>query len=39
LEPRVVVVKFYAPELGLVSERVRSGGAERLELVQVMTPA
>jgi hypothetical protein len=39
LEPRVVVVKFYAPELGLVSERVRSGGAERLELVQVTTPA
>ena len=39
LEPRVVVVKFYAPGLGLVRERVLAGGAERLELVQVTTPA
>lgn len=39
LEPRVVVVKFYAPGLGLVFERVLSGGAERLELVQVTSPA
>ncbi len=39
LEPRVVVVKFYAPGLGLVFERVLSGGAERLELVQVTPPA
>lgn len=39
LEPRVVVAKFYAPGLGLVFERVLSGGAERLELVQVTTPA
>lgn len=35
LEPGVVVVKFYAPGIGIVRERVVAGGVERLELVQV----
>lgn len=35
LEPGVVVVKFYAPDLGLVRERALAGETERLELVSV----
>jgi hypothetical protein len=37
LEPGVLGVKFYAPGLGIVRERVLAGGAERLELVSVTT--
>ena len=33
LEPQVMVLKFYAPGLGLVSERDIAGSVERLELV------
>ena len=33
IEPRVVVMKQFAPGLGIVRERVVAGGAERLELV------
>lgn len=39
LEPGVVGVKSYAPGLGIVRERVLAGGAERLELVSVTSPA
>jgi hypothetical protein len=35
LEPNVVSVKFYAPHLGIVSERDVAGGTENLELVNV----
>lgn len=33
LEPQVVVQKFFAPDLGLVYERVVAGGVESLQLV------
>ena len=35
LEPGVVVLKQFAPGLGIVRERVVAGGVERLELVEV----
>jgi hypothetical protein len=35
LEPRVVVMKQYAPGIGLVRERIVAGGVERLELLSV----
>jgi hypothetical protein len=35
LEPRVVTMKQYAPDIGLVRERIVAGGVERLELIDV----
>jgi len=35
LEPNVVSVKFYAPHLGIISERDVAGGTENLKLVHV----
>jgi hypothetical protein len=35
LEPRVVVEKFYAPGVGLISEHALSGGTENVELLDV----
>jgi hypothetical protein len=37
LEPHVVVIKQYGPDLGIVRERIVAGGSERLELVAITT--
>lgn len=38
LEPRIVVTKTYAPDVGLLSERALSGGKENVELIEVSHP-
>jgi hypothetical protein len=38
LESNVISVKFYAPGLGIVTERDLRGGSEHLELARVTTP-
>ena len=38
LEPRIVVEKFYAPGIGLLSETALSGGKENVELLEITPP-
>ena len=38
LEPRIVVEKFYAPGIGLLSETALSGGKENIELLEITKP-
>ncbi|HJR45790.1 MAG TPA: hypothetical protein VJ927_09315 [Actinomycetota bacterium] len=38
LEPRIVVEKFYAPGVGLLSETALSGGKENVELLEITKP-
>ena len=38
LEPRIIVEKFYAPDVGLVAERALSGGTEVVELLSIDGP-
>jgi hypothetical protein len=38
LEPKIVVEKFYAPGVGLITEHALSGGKENVQLVDVVKP-
>jgi hypothetical protein len=38
LEPKIVVEKFYAPGVGLITEHALSGGKENVQLIDVIKP-